>query len=344
MRCFALTKSLHMCKNRSRLPFCHLHRWWLVGALTLVAAFIADWSAVIQIFTQQIEKMQTRFELQRDIAVIKTANRRSVAEWQGNPDPTLGRSDVLTIMLGGRHEKSIEIYHTIKDQRFKEYPATSALADEKLPTEAEYQVVDVDGDGIKEIVVSLRNQIYSLHADKLVSVLVFDPRGKILAKTPYPQALDGLPSEQLSPYSAFQSIGVMYDEISHTSEPITYSNGFELVERNGKYVFVFSWVVDDAGYAQSHLHSVEEFELRDGRLERIQTESKLYISDSWDAPLSGERVQDIAAAKEFLRRNDQPSLEEIIREVNKLVGAQQGRPHKRRKAVEAFPLPPPLPR
>ena len=147
--------------------------------------------------------------------------------------------DIVTILLDRRPMKTLEIFHSAKDQRFRDYPPTALLADFRVSTSAEYEVVDLDGDDISEVVVMFSNQLYSLHYDKLISVLILNPQGKLIASTPYPMKIEALEVGSLTPYSAFQTTGVMYDAISDTSESITYANGFHVADRQGQRVLLY---------------------------------------------------------------------------------------------------------
>lgn len=109
------------------------------------------------------------------------------------------------------------------------------------------------------------------------SLLIIDPRGRIVAKTPYPEKIAGLAIGALSPYSAFQTSGVMLEAISNQAESITYANGFAVSERSGRKVLLFSWVIDSASYADVHLHQVQEMGFQDGELVLV-SEPKLYGS------------------------------------------------------------------
>ncbi|MDO9468382.1 MAG: hypothetical protein Q7J36_13880 [Thiobacillus sp.] len=223
--------------------------------------------------------------------------------------------------------KTLEIFHSAKDQRFRDYLPTAPLTDFRIPTSAEYEVVDLDGDDIPEVVVTLSNQIYSLHYDRLISVLILNPRGDLIAKTPYPMKIETLEVDALIPYSAFQTTGVMYDAISNTSESITYANGFHVAEREGQRILQFSWVIDNAGYAGPHLHQVQEMVMRDGKLEPLSEKPVLYISENWNEPWSGTTSVDIEKAKAFLKENNLPPLSDIQKEAEKYFSSKPLRPN-----------------
>lgn len=223
--------------------------------------------------------------------------------------------------------KTLEIFHSAKDQRFRDYPPTAPLTDFRIPTSAEYEVVDLDGDDIPEVVVTFSNQIYSLHYDKLVSVLILNPRGELLTKTPYPTKIEGLEIAALTPYSAFQTTGVMYDAISNASWTITYANGFHVADRNGQRVLQFSWVIDNAGYVGPHLHQVQEMVMQDGRLEPLSEKPALYISEDWNEPWAGQAQINIESAKQFLKEHNLPPFSEMRKEAEKFFSAGPLRPN-----------------
>jgi hypothetical protein len=239
------------------------------------------------------------------------ANRRSNPVWQDDLNPSDGASDIVTILLDRKPVRSLEVFHSIKDQRFRDYPATTPLASRAIPTVAVHEVVDLDNDSFPEVVLELTNQVYALHSDRLVSVLVIDPRGRI-AKTPYPDRVAGLAVGVLSPYSAFQTTGVMLEAISSQTASITYANGFEVSERGGRKILLFSWVIDSAPYADAHLHQVQEMGFQDGELVRV-SEPKFYVSNSWDEPWSKGVVVDSAGANAFLAQHNLPSVSDMLK-------------------------------
>lgn len=317
MRCIGITKTnpRQRCKNTARLLFCSKHFWQPLSGLIILGSLVGYSAGLFQdLIKPTKEQLEKRAELTRPLAVEIKRNRKTVPEWQDNPDPTKGASDIVTILLDRRPVKTIEIYHTAKDQRFKDYPPTAPLTNFRIPTSAEYQVIDLDDDGISEVIVSLTNQIYSLHYDKLINVIIFNPRGEIIATTPYSPKISGLDLDIHNPYSAFQTTGVMFDAVGNTTQATTYTNGFHIAERDGMKVLQFSWGIDNAGYADSHLHQVEEFVLKDGKLERISDKPVLYIADNWNEPWSGKQPVDIEAAKNFLKQHNQPTFAEMMKQ------------------------------
>jgi hypothetical protein len=94
-------------------------------------------------------------EFNKPLAVESKKNRHTAPKWWlSDPDPTTKEEpdiimilpDTVTILLDRRPMKTLEIFHSAKDQRFRDYPPTALLADFRVPTSAEYEVVDLDGD------------------------------------------------------------------------------------------------------------------------------------------------------------------------------------------------------
>ncbi len=328
MRCFGITKVRKRCKNTAKFPYCSKHWWQPLSGLILVVSVIGFWAGFFQDLIKPITERSERIaEFKKPLAVEIKSNRRTVPEWLQDPDPTKGEPDIVTILLDRRPMKTLEIFHSAKDQRFRDYPPTAPLTDFRIPTSAEYEVVDLDGDDIPEVVITLSNQIYSLHHDKLVSVLILNPRGELLAKTPYPTKIEGLDVVALTPYSAFQTTGIMYDAISNASETVTFANGFHVADRNGQRVLQFSWVIDNAGYVGPHLHLVQELVMRDGRLEILSKKPALYISEDWNEPWSGQTPVNIEAANLFLKEHNMPPFSEIRKEAERSFSKRSLRPN-----------------
>ena len=328
MRCFGITKARQRCKNTGKFPYCSKHWWQPLSGLVLVVSVIGFWAGFFQDLIKPLKERSERIaEFKKPLAVEIKSNRRTVPEWLQDPDPTKGEPDIVTILSDRRPMKTLEIFHSAKDQRFRDYPPTAPLTDFRIPTSAEYEVVDLDGDDIPEVVVTFSNQIYSLHYDKLVSVLILNPRGELLTKTPYPTKIEGLEVVSLTPYSAFQTTGVMYDAISNASETITFANGFHVADRDGQRVLQFSWVIDNSGYVGPHLHQVQEMVMRDGRLEPLSETPALYISEDWNEPWSGQAQVNIEAAKLFLKEHNLPPFSEIRKAAEKSFSTRPLRPN-----------------
>ena len=337
MRCFGITKARHRCKNTGKLPFCSKHLWQPLSALVLVVSLIGFGAGLFQDLIKPLKEWSDKdAELRKPLAVEIKSNRRTVPDWLKDPDPTKGEPDIVTILLDRRPVKTLEIFHSAKDQRFRDYPPTAPLTDFRIPTSAQYEVIDLDGDDIPEVVISLSNQIYSLHYDKLVSVLILNPRGELIAKTPYPTKIEGLEVSALNPYSAYQTTGVKYDAISSSSDTITFANGFHVADRNGQRVLQFSWVIDNASYMGPHLHQVQEMVMRDGSLVPLLEKPALYISEDWNEPWSGKVPVDIETAKAFLKEHNLPPFSEMIKEAKESFPTGPSKPNPLRQG----PLPP----
>ncbi|MEI7267185.1 hypothetical protein [Pectobacterium versatile] len=316
MQCIGITKKKNRCKNNTKFLFCKKHVWQPVSGFILLISLLGFSAGFFQdLLSPIIEENKRNSDLKKLISIEIKNNRREVAEWQDDTDPMLGKSDVLTILSDRQPVKSLEIYHTAKDQKFKNYPPTAPLADFFIPTEVEYQVSDLDNDGINEIIIILRNRIYSLHYDKQVNVLIYNAKGEMLSQTPYPRDLPDLPLNVHNPYSAYKTTVVMKDKISDSSHSSTFSNDFKIVTKNHEKYLQFSWVIDNASYASPHLHQVEEFRYDGGKLIPIDDTPKLYINDSWENATTGEPVESIYQASDFLKENNLPTLYEVYKEL-----------------------------
>jgi hypothetical protein len=318
MQCMGRTKLKKRCRNSAKFFFCNKHLWQpfsLVVSLFLIIGFFAGFFQ--DLIKPLSEKFERDNELQKVVTVEIKNDRRTVAEWENNPDPTNGKSDVVTIFLDRQPVKSLEIYHNAKDQRFKDYPPTFLLADFFMPTAAAYQVIDLDKDGVNEIVLILTNQLYSLHHDKQVNVLIYNPMGDLLARTPYPQDISGLKLEVLNSYSAYKTTVTMKDETTGLTQSTTFANDFNIVTRDNNKYLQFSWVIDNAGYIGQHLHQVEEFQYSSGKLVPVLNKPKLYINDSWENATSGQYVESIQQASDFLKKNNQPKFADMVKDAEK---------------------------
>lgn len=316
MRCIGITKEKKRCKNNTNSLFCKKHIWQPVSGLIVLISFLGFSAGFFQdLLSPMIEENKRNSDLKKLIAIEVKNDRREVAEWQDDANPMLGKSDVLTILSDRQPVKSLEIYHTAKDQKFKNYPPTAPLADSLIPTEVEYQVLDLDDDGINEIIIILRNRIYSLHHDKQVNVLIYNSKGEMLSQTPYPRDIPDLLFNVHNPYSAYKTTVVMKDKISDSSRSSTFSNDFKIINHNNEKRLQFSWVVDNASYASLHLHQVEEFRYEAGKLIPIDETPKLYINDSWENATTGELVESKYQASEFLKENNIPTLYEVYKEL-----------------------------
>jgi hypothetical protein len=327
MRCSGITKSTKRCKNAARFLVCSKHWWQPFSGIVLLISTVGVWAGLFQDLIKPLTEWSARdSELKKPLAVEIKSNRRSTPEWLNDTDPKAGEPDIITILLDRRPVRTLEIYHSVKDQRYRDYLPTSPLTDFKIPTTAEYKIADLDGDKIPEIILLLSNQIYSLHPDMLISVLIFNPRGELIAKAPYPSKIEGLNVMELTPYSAFQSTGVMYDAITNTPEPISYANGFDILKRDKGYVLQFSWIVDNRSYVDQHLHQVQEMAFRNGRLEMLSETPSLYASPELNKTWENQAPLDIVAANAFLKANNSQSIQQIARETESAFNENLAKP------------------
>ncbi|MDR2308371.1 MAG: hypothetical protein LBE53_14415 [Paucimonas sp.] len=288
-----------------------------MGGVAFAVTALAFWSGLFQDLIKPLaEHRQQVTELKQPLAVELKTDRTTVAQWAQHDELFVGEPDLITLLLNRVPVKTLEITHTAKDQRFRDYPATAPLTYRQIPTRAQYQVTDLDGDGIPEVVLTLTNQLYSLHDDQLLNVLILDPKGRQLSGTPVPPEVAHLRTGALSPYSAYRSTGVMKDQISGQTRPVSFANGF-VVERQGQHqVLRFSWVVDSASYVGEHLHVTQSFHFVDGSLEPAAT-PQLYISEQWQQPWMDNRPVTLAVAQKFLDEHNMPSF-------STMMGSQDG--------------------
>ncbi|NQS85845.1 hypothetical protein ACRPHS_18785 [Pantoea allii] len=316
MRCIGVTKKKSRCKNSSNLLFCKIHCWQPLTAIMLLFSYVGYWAGFYQDLLKPIIDNQTKIsELRKLISIEVKKNRREFAEWEDNEDPTMGKSDVITILSDRQPIKSMEIYQTAKDQKFKDYLPTAQLADFFMPTEIEYQVLDLDGDGIDEIIIKITNRIYSLHFDKQVNILILNPMGEILNTTPYPRNIPGLSLEVHNPYSAYKTTAVMKDVISNTFTSSTFCNDFNVTTQDGVKYLQFSWVIDNSSYAAPHLHQVENYKFESGKLIPVESTPELYIAEGWENASTGKIVTSISDAETFLNENNLPTIGKLYSQI-----------------------------
>lgn len=340
MKCLGITKDKKQCRNSAKFVFCKKHAWQPLTAIVATLSLIGFLAGFFQdIIKPLVEKLERNTELQKAVAVEIKNNRRTFNGWEDKPQPMYRKSDVVTIFLDKQPIKSIEFYHTVKDQRFKEYLLTSPLADSYIPTAAEYRVVDLDGDRVSEIVIVLTNQLYGFHGDNQVNVLIFNPIGELLARTPYPRDLPDLILKDFNPYSAYKTTVVAKDNISGSTLNSTFANDFNIVERKNKKYLQFSWVIDNVSYAGLHLHQVEEFELNSGKLVALDVRPSLYISVGWKNPTQGELIGSIQQARDFLDKNNMPPFSEVQKIIDKFFQSSDRGTVKRGAPQVARPLP-----
>lgn len=309
MQCYGLTKKRERCRNTTKFIFCKKHCWQPLSGIIFILGILATFAGLFQdMFKPLFEQYQNENELKKLVSVEVEKNRRLVPEWENNTDPTLGKSDVVTILSDRQPIKSLEIYHMAKDKKFKDYPATAPLADNFIPTEVEYQVLDLDNNGADEVILKLTNQLYSLHYDKQINVLIFNGKGEMISKTPYPNNIPGLHLKIHNPYSAYKTTAVMYDAISEKSSSTTFANDFNIVNENNKKTLQFSWVIDNASYASPHMFQVEEFIFDNGQLLAIHEKPQIYINNGWGNATSGKIIHSLSEVSEFQKNNNLPSF------------------------------------
>lgn len=292
--------------------WCSRHRAAVVGGIVFTVSALGFWAGLFQdLFKPLLEHRQQVAELRQPLAVEVKTGRTTGAQWQEQDEMFVGEPDLVTLLLNRVPVKTLEIAHTAKDQRFRDYPPTAPLTYHQIPTNVRYQVMDLDDDGIPEVVLTLTNQLYSLHDDRLINVLIVDPRGRLLSGTPVPPEVEGLQTGALSPYSAYRSTGVMKDLISGDTSPITFANGFSAQTEGKRKVLRFSWVVDSASFVSEHLHVTQSFVFVDGGLQPSGA-PQLYISGLWEQPWVDATPVTLAVAQKYLDDNNMPSLSTMM--------------------------------
>lgn len=313
MQCIGRTKGNKRCRNVARLVFCKRHAWQPVSFFMPVCCVVGFFAGFFQdLVLPLMDAFKNAYELKKPVSVRIERDRSKFADWEDGKEIFHGRSDVLTIFSNQQPVRSFEFYHKAKDQKFKNYPFTAKLYDEFVPTSIEYSILDLDGDGAQEIVVVLTNQIYGVHYDKQINVLIVSSIGDFLVSTPYPRDISDLQLLVHSPYSAYKTTAVVKDELSGKIYTSTFCNGFEIVSGENGFKLQFSWVVDNAAYASDHLHQVESYVYESGTFIPTRPFPDLYLSKSWDAPFDGERVGSIQEAKAFLSKKNLPPMNELI--------------------------------
>lgn len=316
MQCFGLTKNKKRCRNHTNFIFCKKHSWQPISAIIFISGLLGTFAGLFQDLLKPIMDAHEREnELKELVSVEVEKNRRLIPEWENNTDPTLSKSDVVTILSARQPIKSLEIYHMAKDKKFKDYPATAPLAESFIPTEVHYQVLDLDNDGSDEIILVFNNQLYSLHYDKQINILIFNGKGEMISKTPYPNIIPGLNLKVHNPYSAYKTTAVMLDAISEKSYSTTFSNDFNIINKNNKKILQFSWVIDNAPYTSTHMHQVEEFTYERGKLIPTQNYPQLYINDGWENAMTGKIINSLTEANDFLKKNNLPSFIDTYRDL-----------------------------
>lgn len=313
MKCFGMTKKRSRCKNNTNLIYCKLHARQPIVIVSTAVVVFAFWAGLFQDALKPIYSyINDRIELKKDIAVSIEKGRRASPKWRDDIDSRGSESDIVSLYLGKHLVKVLEIYHTAKNQRFRDNVTTELLTYEATATEANYKIIDLDGDGVNEVMLFLENRIYGFHGDKLLNVLILDPKGNIIASAPTPRSIEWVNQEIISPYSGFRSSGIMIDGINSSQSPISYCNGFNIINTEKSIVLSFSLVIDNAPYSGNHLHSVEDFKFDGTILEAIDEEPKFFISSIWNEPFSGQQVSASEAA-DFLRKHNNPKFEDLMK-------------------------------
>lgn len=300
MRCCGLTKSGERCKNRARWINCRKHLWQpiallvtAVGAISAVLGLWPGWKA-------NLEQWRQNENLKGKLTVEVKKGLRTKPGWTDDLSPQGDRSDVVTLLNRGQPVRSLALNDLAEDQRFKDYPPTMPLTMVPIPTHVDYQVAALGGSTESEVILTVTNEVYGLHPDELVSVLIYDATGKLVARTPYPREVLVKGESVYNPYSAFRTTGSLYDEVSRTPIPVTYSNDFDLITVDGVPTLQFAWVVDNGAKADQHLLQVERFQFQNGGL--VSIGHPMYVvSDNFYLPKTFHPIENVAEIEKFLR-------------------------------------------
>jgi hypothetical protein len=326
MRCLGITKQKKRCRNHATFLYCARHVWQPASGVVLLGSLVAFYAGLFQDLIKPIYEARALSDrLRRPVSVEIKKDRRQAGVWENDDDPTKGKSDVVTIFLDRQPVKSFEFYQNAKDQRFKDYPGTFPLADFYIPTEAAAFVIDLDDDGASEIVIKLSNQLYSLHHDQQVNLLVYNAVGELLARTPYPREIPGLAPQVLAPYSAYKTTAAVREELSGVIQSATFANDVNIFVRDGQQRIQISWVIDNASYVGPHLHQVEEFAFIDGKLEPLAA-PRLFVSEGWTAAAAGKPLGSTREALAFLQQHNLPPFSAMLKEAGRATPSVQAAP------------------
>ena len=94
MQCCGITAKRKRCRNTAGFLFCHQHVWQPATAVIAVVSLIGFLAGFFQDAIKPLaEKLATDEELRKPVAVEVKANRRSIAQWEQNPNPLASKSD-----------------------------------------------------------------------------------------------------------------------------------------------------------------------------------------------------------------------------------------------------------
>jgi hypothetical protein len=283
------------------------------SGLLIVASHLSDTLSLWQAGTAFLANQSAQRELNEALTVEVKTDRRATGAWQKSEAMFDGLSDVVTVLKSGQPAKRLEIYHTAEDQRFNDYPTTTALAKTALPTNVAYEVLPLDSPSRPIAILTVTNQLHSLHDDKQVSVLLIDGSGSLVAKTPYPSESLVTGSSVTNPYSAFRTSGVMFDAVSKNRQDITFCNDFQVVRRNGEVLLQFSWVIDNGPYFGPHLHQIEQYRVVHGHLALVGP-PQFAIAEGWFPPSAFKALDDKLVLKRFMASIAVPSMKDLMQE------------------------------
>lgn len=281
---------------------------------------------------------QQRRLLSEPLAVEVKEGREIEAAWEQDPStPPLPDSDIVTILRSGQPITELELYHSVGDQRLKDYPYNKFLAEGMAPTAVQSYVARLTARGDEFVILDVEDKIVGAHSDHLHSILIYDGTGKLVTKTPYPSESLVDKKYLTSNFSAFRTSGSMLDHVSNTSTPITFCNSFRLMKEGNNSLLRFSWVIDNGGYADRHLHQIEDYEF-DGKNLKLMRSPAYAIVDSMDLPDRFQTIDDVPVMKRFLADVASPPISEILRQLRE-EDERHAKPARRKSATGAI-LPP----
>ena len=320
-RCYGVTKKFKRCKRdtpRIYWPFCDDHKYQFINYIfifiTAVATiFTLTGTNIHNIIDWYIKNNENNLPIQIKIE----RNRKIVPSYIENETilPIENeKPDLLTLIRNNKILSSFEIYQKGNTSSLNEYPFTTLLYQEYIPTEIkELYEGDINKDGKIEYIFQVTNKLYGVHYDTLKSILIINSEGQLIdsALTPRAKELNSLNITNQNPYSAYNITGVMKNNINQQYYAINFTNDFTIIKRNNEIVLQYAWVIDNAPYYSENgrLFQIEEFKLNNNRL--ISEGSPMLLhSNSWE--VKDGNVITIPEAKEFLDANNQPSFQELI--------------------------------
>jgi len=318
MRCLAITRKLSRCKNSARHLFCRKHvRWpyyFITSIVTAVGAYLAVFQGVvIPIFrslnTSCIVKPIVTAHVEKDRLVSP-----SIFEGKEEMDWKKFKPDFITINRNNQILKSFEFFSSGKSNALADYPLTAFLSVGQIPTIVYATEIDMNGDGINEIILELSHREYGFHDDKMRAMLIYDSNGQLVCSAPSPPVIPELHISEVCPYSAYDKIGVLKENISSVNIPVHFVNYINIIS-DKENILELGWVIDNGCYACNHIFQIERYKYSNDQLKRIPNSTKYFNSKYWDVdnnPEWGYYVHDINLVKKLLIEYEIPPFKDLI--------------------------------